>query len=234
MAVGQLRRDERRQDMARDSGFNERAENPHQGSSHGVGKTRGESESGDRERSIETGRDRPRQTPTVGRPQSISPAFGSSSSPFTLMRRMADDMDRIFQDFGFARGLGLASGFDRDLFRGGSSLDAAAWSPQLDVLKRGDKYVIRADLPGLKKEDVKVEVQDGVLSIAGERRAEHDETKDDVYRSERSYGRFYRALSLPENVNSEDCQATFSDGVLEVTFAAPKQPDKKAKQVHIR
>jgi HSP20 family protein len=147
---------------------------------------------------------------------------------------MADDMDRIFQDFGFARGLGLSSEFDRDLWRGGAGRELAVWSPQLDAFRRGDNYVIRADLPGLKKDDVKVEVQDGVLSISGERRVEHDETKDDVYRSERSYGRFFRSVSLPENVNAEDCNATFNDGVLEVSFAAPKQADKKAKQVQIR
>lgn len=220
--------------MPRDSGFNQREENPPQGASQGVGKT-GFEEQGrsDRERSIETGRDRVRQTPSVGRPQSIASSYAASGSPFSLMRRMADDMDRLFEDFGFARGLGLSSALDRDLWRGGSSLESA-WSPQLDAFRRGDKYVIRADLPGLKKDDVKVEVQDGVLSIAGERRVEHDETKDDVYRSERSYGRFFRSLSLPENVNADACQATFNDGVLEVTFAAPKQTEKKARQVQIR
>ena len=221
--------------MPRDSGYQQREENPHQGASHSFGKPATEEQDrSDRERSIETGRDRVRQTPSVGRPQSISPSYGSSASPFSLMRRMADDMDRLFQDFGFARGLGLASAFDRDLWRGGSALESAAWSPQLDAFRRGDKYVIRADLPGLKKDDVKVEVQDGVLTITGERRAEHDETKDDVYRSERSYGRFFRSLTLPENVNADDVQASFNDGVLEVTFAAPKQMEKKPKQVSIR
>jgi HSP20 family protein len=220
--------------MPRDSNYNQREENP-QGASQGLGKSSTHEQGRlDRERSIETGRERTRQTPSVGRPQSISPALGTSGSPFSLMRRMADDMDRIFQDFGFARGLGLSSDFDRDLWRGGSALESSVWSPQLDAFRRGDKYVIHADLPGLKKDDVKVEVQDGVLSISGERHIEHDETKDDVYRSERSYGRFFRSLSHPENVNAEDCSATFNDGVLEVSFAAPKQADKKAKQVQIR
>jgi HSP20 family protein len=217
--------------MPRDSGYHQREENPHQGASHSFGKPHEEPERTDRERAIETGRERVRQTPSVGRPQSISPAQGSSSSPFSLMRRMADDMDRIFQDFGFARGLGLSSALDRDVWRGGS---VDAWTPQLDAFRRGDEYVIRADLPGLKKEDVTVEVQDGVLSITGERRVEHDDTKDDVYRSERSYGRFFRSLTLPENVEAEDCTASFTDGVLEVTFAAPTRPDRKAKQVQIR
>jgi HSP20 family protein len=221
--------------MPRDSGYQQREENPHQGASHSFGKPGAEeADRSDRERSIETGRDRARQTPSVGRPQSISPAYGSGASPFSLMRRMADDMDRLFQDFGFARGLGLASAFDRDLWRGSPVLESTAWSPQLDAFRRGDKYVIRADLPGLKKDDVKVEVQDGVLTITGERRAEHDETKDDVYRSERSYGRFFRSLTLPENVNADDVQGSFSDGVLEVTFAAPKQMEKKPRQVSIR
>jgi HSP20 family protein len=221
--------------MPRDSGYNQREENPHQGASHSFGKPATEEQDrSDRERSIETGRERGRQTPSVGRAQAVWPSYASSGSPFSLMRRMADDMDRIFQDFGFSRGLGLASAFDRELFKGGPALESAAWSPQLDAFRRGDKYVIRADLPGLKKDDVKVEVDNGVLSIAGERRVEHDETKDDVYRSERSYGRFFRSLTLPESVNAEDIQASFSDGVLEVTFAAPKQMEKKAKQVSIR
>lgn len=220
--------------MPRDSGFNQRDENAPPGASSSAAKSQPTQEGSDRERSIETGRDRLRQTPSVGRPQSISPSYGSSASPFSVMRRMAEDMDRIFHDFGFARGMGLSSGFDRDLFRGGSSLESATWAPQLDAFRRGDKYVIRADLPGLKKDDVKVDVQDGVLTISGERRTEHDEDKDDVYRSERSYGRFFRAVSLPEHVGAQDCDATFKDGVLEVSFAAPKKPEHKATQVQVR
>jgi HSP20 family protein len=220
--------------MANDSNTNRQDERQQGTGQSGTSRSAQDQDRSDRERSIETGRERTRQTPSVGRPQSISPSYGSGTGAFSLMRRMADDMDRLFQEIGMGRGFGLASAFDRDFWRGGSAVEAATWAPQLDAFRRGDKYVIRADLPGLKKDDVKVEVHDGTLTITGERRSEHDETKDDVYRSERSYGRFFRAVSLPENVSAEDCEATFKDGVLEVTFSAPRQQTQKSKQVPIR
>jgi HSP20 family protein len=165
--------------------------------------------------------------------------FGSTASPFTLMRRMAEDMDRIFQDFGFGpSGVGLApslgAGLDRELWREASALDQTAWTPQVEAFRRGDKLVVRADLPGLKKEDVEVEVDDGVLTISGERSEEREEDREDYYRSERSYGQFYRAIPLPEGVSGDQCEASFRDGVLEVTLPAPKQPERKARQIPIR
>ncbi|MDQ3948986.1 MAG: Hsp20/alpha crystallin family protein, partial [Gemmatimonadota bacterium] len=154
------------------------------------------------------------------------------------MRRMAEDMDRLFENFGFGRsGFGLApsfaTGLDRELWSGSSALEQAVWSPQVETFRRGDKLVVRADLPGLKKEDVKVEVADGMLTISGERREEHEESRDDFYRSERGYGQFYRAIPLPEGVTEEQCEATFKDGVLEVTLPAPKQPERKTRQIQI-
>lgn len=129
-------------------------------------------------------------------------------------------MERLFDDFGLGRSaLGLAQ---------------AAWSPQVETFRRGDQFVVRADLPGLKKEDVKVEVEDGRLTISGERCEEHEENEDNSYRTERSYGRFYRSFSLPEGVTDEQCEATFKDGVLEVTLKAPKRPEQTARQIHVR
>jgi HSP20 family protein len=156
-----------------------------------------------------------------------------------LMRRMAEDMDRLFENFGFGRtGLGLAPSFgtalDRDLWSGSPALGQALWSPQVDTFRKGDKLVVRADLPGLNKDEVKVEVDEGVLTISGERREEQEETREDFYRSERSYGEFYRAIPLPEGVTGDQVDATFKDGVLEVTLPAPKQPERRAKQIQIR
>jgi len=113
-------------------------------------------------------------------------------------------------------------------------LDQSAWVPQIEAFRRGDKLVVRADLPGLKKDDVKVEVDDGILAISGERSEEREENRDDFYRSERNYGQFYRAIPLPEGVTGDQCEATFKDGVLEVTLPAPKQPERKARQIPIR
>jgi HSP20 family protein len=155
------------------------------------------------------------------------------------MRRMAEDMDRIFQDFGLGPvGLGIApalgGGLDRELWREAAALDQAVWAPQVEMFRRGDRIVVRADLPGLRKDDVRVEVDDGVLTISGERSEEHEEDRGDFYRSERSYGQFYRAIPLPEGVTADQAEATFKDGVLEVTIPAPKQSERKARQVQIR
>jgi len=152
---------------------------------------------------------------------------------------MADDMDRLFENFGLGRmgfGLGptLGGEIDRDLWRGASVLDQPIWAPQVETFRRGDKLVVRADLPGLSKDDVKVEVEDGVLAISGERREEHEENRDDSYRSERTYGQFYRAIPLPDGVNDSQCDATFKDGVLEVTVGVPKQQERKAKNIPVK
>jgi HSP20 family protein len=148
-------------------------------------------------------------------------------------------MDRIFQDFGFGRsafGLTplLGSTGTRDLWRDASSLERQIWSPQVETFRRGDKLVVRADLPGLRKEDVQVEVENDVLTLSGERREEHEEKRDDYFRSERSYGQFYRAIPLPEGVNADQCEASFKDGVLEVTLPAPKQEESRRRQIQIR
>lgn len=170
----------------------------------------------DRERNIQTGRDDSRTGGVARRPQSGVGSIGRMT-PFSMMRRMAEDMDRFFD--GFAMGRGRAD-FD--------------WSPQVETFRRGNDFVVRADLPGLKKEDVKVEVDRGLLTIAGERCDEHEEERDDFYRSERSYGQFYRAVPLPEGVGDDRYEASFKDGVLEVTLSAPKQQERKARQVPIR
>lgn len=195
----------------------------------------------ERERSIRTTRDSaPGRGAGTARSSSIAPVYGTfaAASPFGLMRRMAEDMDRIFEDFGFA-GPGfalsplLSSSLDRSL-TGVSPSRSSAWAPQLETFRRGDNLVVRADLPGLRKEDVEVEIDNGVLTISGERTEEQVEQRDDYYRSERSYGRFHRALPLPEGITGETCEATFEDGVLEVTLPMPRQPERQARKIAIR
>jgi len=216
--------------MANDRDFT-RDENPHQGASHSFGKNIG---TGDTERSIATGR----ETRTSGAARgsttepSSAPARGAGSGAFHLMRRMADDMDRLFENFGLGRAFGLAPvGLWR---RGGLTDDQAAWLPQIETFRRGDKLVVRADLPGLKKDDVKAEIDNGVLTISGQRSSEREESRDEFYRSERSYGSFYRAIPLPEGIESDNCEATFKDGVLEITLPAPKIEQARARQIQIR
>ena len=145
-----------------------------------------------------------------------------SSSPFAFMRRFSEEMDRLFDDFGFGgRSLGLSFGrdyFPTSLGEFGQSL----WSPQIETFEREGQLVIRADLPGLKKDDVDVEITDDAITISGERRNEDEERREGYYRSERSYGSFFRSIPLPEGVNADDAKATFENGVLEITMKAPQ------------
>lgn len=111
--------------------------------------------------------------------------------------------------------------------------DATTWAPRIEVLEKGNRLVTRVELPGMKKEDVSVEVTDGQLTVSGERKHESDETKGGVYRSEREYGSFYRAVPLPEGVTLDEVKATFADGVLEVSVPLPARATAPVKKVKI-
>ena len=139
-------------------------------------------------------------------------------SPFSLMRRFSEEMDRLFGDVGF--GGGLASGFGREFGRL-ADLERSMWLPQVETFEREGKLIVRADLPGLTKDDIDVDITDDAIRIRGERRQEKEEDEGGYYRSERSYGSFYREIPLPSGVNSEKANATFRNGVLEVTLPAP-------------
>src|SRR5215210_4447359 len=105
-----------------------------------------------------------------------------------------------------------------DTFFGGRPDGAGMrrWVPAMDLLETEDHLVLRADLPGLEQDDVNIEVKDGVLTVSGERKAEHEESADGFYRVERAFGSFSRSLSLPDHVNAEAIDADFDKGVLEV------------------
>jgi HSP20 family protein len=166
---------------------------------------------------------------------------GGANSPFDLMRRMSDDMDRLLEQFGFGRtGSGLAPSFG-SVFASGLAdrsprfgMNEPSWAPQVEVAQRGDRFVVRADLPGVEKDDVHVDLDDDVLTISGERRDEQQEERDGIFRSERSYGSFYRAIPLPEGVNADQCDAKFDDGVLEISLPLPKQEQRASKRIQIR
>ena len=197
------------------------------------------SPTGERQRSIQTSNEQAKGSGMARRPQSTPGSYGTTGSPFSLMRRMAEDMDRLFEDFGFGLpGFAVAPALSNpSLQRRGSNANAlqrGGWLPQIETFRRGDKLVLRADLPGMRKEDVNVEIEDGILTISGERSSEDVDDRDGYYHSERSYGQFQRSLALPEGITSENCDATFKDGVLEVTLPVPKQAEKSAKKVQIR
>ena len=155
----------------------------------------------------------------------------STGSPFAFMRRFSEEMDRLFEDFGFGRGW-LAPGFDRGLDRL-ESLAEGAWAPQVEVIERDNRLIVRADLPGMTKDDVKVDIDDNSLVIRGERKTEHEEDEEGYYRSERSYGSFYRRIPLPSGVKAEEASADFRNGVLEITMPAAKRTDAGRRQLEI-
>jgi HSP20 family protein len=147
--------------------------------------------------------------------------------PFTLLRQLTSDIDRMFESPGWPS-------FRFPLLRSRPATEGVSWFPEIDVFEKDNRLVTKIDLPGVKKEDVKVEVTDGHLAVSGERKAEVEEKKDNFYRCEREHGSFYRAVPLPEGAKIEDVKATFSDGVLEVSVPLPAKPEAKVRQVEIQ
>ena len=106
------------------------------------------------------------------------------------------------------------------------------WAPRVDIRETDEALLVQAELPGIDKKDVKLEVRDGVLTLSGERRYEKDVKEENVHRIERSYGSFARSFSLPTNVDAEKVEAHMKDGVLEVRL--PKRESAKPKAIAIR
>jgi HSP20 family protein len=132
-------------------------------------------------------------------------------SPGSVLQRFANEVDRMFDDFGLARRWGNLWG------ESGSGI----WAPDVDVIQRNNELTVRVDLPGLKRDEVSVEINDNAITIQGERKREHEEEREGFYRSERSYGTFRRVIPLPEGAITEQAKAKFRDGVLEITMPAP-------------
>ena len=109
-----------------------------------------------------------------------------------------------------------------------------AWAPRIDVYDQDNTIVLKAELPGLKKEDVHVALDDGSLVIWGESTTETEVNEDAYYRNERSFGSFYRRLPLPVDLHPEQIQATMSDGVLEVHIPRPTESRSEVKQIAVK
>jgi HSP20 family protein len=118
-----------------------------------------------------------------------------------------------------------------DAFFGQNEQQARRWVPPMDLVEAEDHFVLKADLPGLSEGDVNIEVQDGSLTISGERRAEHEERERGWYRIERAFGAFNRSLTLPDGVDPDGIQAAFSNGVLELRIPKPEQ--RKPRRIEI-
>ncbi|MGE5242708.1 MAG: Hsp20/alpha crystallin family protein [Betaproteobacteria bacterium] len=140
--------------------------------------------------------------------------------PFQMMRRMARDFDWFFDRFGRGRTFGLEP-------------MPALWTPEIEVFERGNDLVVRADLPGLKKDEITVEMTEASIILKGERKREEEEKREGFYRSERSYGSFCRTIPMPEGAKLDQAKAVMRDGVLEVTVPVPKA-EVKTKRLEIK
>jgi HSP20 family protein len=140
---------------------------------------------------------------------------------FEDLRAAQDEMLRM------ARGRGWRPGQQYD---GGPS--PAAWAPAVDISERKDAYLVAAELSGVEAGDVEITVEDGLLTIQGERRFAHDSAEEKVHRAERSYGAFRRSITLPSHIEADKIEASMQDGVLRILM--PKAPDVQAKHIRVR
>ena len=148
-------------------------------------------------------------------------------SPFTLLQRFfSDDVGSLFGQFGGYRGGMMPQAR-------GSNRDVTSWVPKIDVVQRGNELVVRADLPGVKPDDVTVEISDDAITISGEREDEHTEERGGIYRFERSYGAFLREIPRPEGAMVDQAKASFNGGVLEITVPAPPEQVSRGRRLEI-
>ena len=124
--------------------------------------------------------------------------------------------------------------FDDPFFRIGrmaDDSDLGMWTPAVDLYEKDDHYMIKAELPGVNKDNIKIDLKDRLLTLSGERTHNNEVKEENYYRRERSYGKFQRAFTLPADVDSDKIKAEYKDGVLQIKV--PKPEEKKAKQVTI-
>lgn len=172
---------------------------------------------------------RPDQSVSIQRSRStrdMSRWDTGSNGPFAWMRQMQDQLDRAFT--------GLWGGSSGSSWTPETVFGPSDWAPAIDVFQRGNDLVIRADVPGLSKDDVTVDIADDQLTIRGERRYDHEEERDGVFRSERSYGSFCRVVPLPQGAIVDSAKATFNNGVLEIIVQAPSFDVRRGRRVEIK
>ena len=141
------------------------------------------------------------------------------------------ELDEVQSRFPFLGRFPEFGSFPKRLFDNGG-IAFPEWSPQVDISEDHKEYLVKADLPEMKKEDVKATVENDVLSISGERKSEKEEKKKKYHRVERSHGTFVRTFTLPEDVDAKKIAAEFKEGVLKVHL--PKTPAAKPKPVEVK
>lgn len=126
------------------------------------------------------------------------------------------DVDRLINEFGFEPQ---------------EAIEQATWSPKVDVYETEESYVLKAELPGLKKEEIQIDLNDNTLTLKGEKKFDEKVEKENYVRVESSYGAFVRSFTLSDNVNAENISANYKDGILEVTL--PKKEEAKPKEIKV-
>jgi HSP20 family protein len=146
----------------------------------------------------------------------LDPLGFFDDSPFSLLRRMQQEMNRVFAQPGLTRG----------------AVSNPVWVPPIEVAYRDGKFVVSAELPGLDDEDVTVTIRDDAIVIEGERRVEDEESDGGIQRTELRYGQFYREIPLPDGANADQARAEFNDGVLQITVPVV-QEQRNERQIPI-
>jgi HSP20 family protein len=137
--------------------------------------------------------------------------------PFRELSSLQTEMNRLFN-----------AAFDTPT---GGNGGTRRWTPAMDLLETEEHFVLRADLPGMTESDVNIELEDNVLTVSGERQAEHEDKREGFYRVERAFGTFSRSLTLPKGIDGESVRAAFHNGVLEVRI--PKPEERKPRKITI-
>lgn len=153
-----------------------------------------------------------------GQDRGLTQSRGGDLAPFNDLNRIRNEIDRLFQ-YPFSA-----------LTQGASFFEG--WTPALDIYEDKDKYVAKAEMPGMKKEDIDVSLEGNTLTVSGERKQEEEKKEGDTYRAERFFGRFQRSVTLPAAVDPNKIEATYKDGVLTVTV--PKTDEAKRKQIEVK
>jgi HSP20 family molecular chaperone IbpA/uncharacterized membrane protein len=164
-----------------------------------------------------------------GRPQWLPNMLQGWEDPRVMVKKMSNEMDQLFERF---IGRPMAS-------RSGQGGTAGKWMPAVEVVQRDNQLMIFADLPGIKREDVQIEIDQDKLTIEGERRDEKQQAGQQVEgqeyrRSERTYGRFYRMIPLPSGLDPDSAQASMRDGVLEISIPVPTSTQRRGRRIDIR
>lgn len=138
------------------------------------------------------------------------------TNPFTELQNLQNQIGRLFEP--------AYRNEDESLMRG-------SWMPAVDVAEEGDQLILRAELPGMKEEEIEIEFENGMLTLRGERQFETEKSERNYHRIERSYGKFVRSFTLPRSVDAEGIQANYESGILEIRI--PKKEEAKPRQIKI-